>query len=47
MRAGSLLAHKDLEAALALGDELGVRLPLAKLTEARCDEIFGQAGGAA
>jgi 3-hydroxyisobutyrate dehydrogenase len=41
MRAGSLLAHKDLAAALALGDELGVPLPLATLTEQRCDDIFG------
>ena len=41
MRAGSLLAHKDLAAALALGDELGVALPLATLTEARCDAMFG------
>jgi 3-hydroxyisobutyrate dehydrogenase len=41
MRNGSLLAHKDLAAALALGAELGVSLPLASLTEARCDDIFG------
>jgi 3-hydroxyisobutyrate dehydrogenase-like beta-hydroxyacid dehydrogenase len=41
MRNGSLLAHKDLAAALALGDELGVPLPLATLTAARCDDIFG------
>jgi hypothetical protein len=39
------LAHKDLVAALALGDELGVALPLATLTEARCDAIFGLGGG--
>jgi 3-hydroxyisobutyrate dehydrogenase len=45
MRAGSQLAHKDLVAALALGDELGVALPLATLTEARCDAIFGLGGG--
>jgi 3-hydroxyisobutyrate dehydrogenase-like beta-hydroxyacid dehydrogenase len=44
MRAASLLAHKDLAAARALGQELGVPLPLATLTEARCDEIFGLAG---
>ncbi len=44
MRAASLLAHKDLAAALALGDELGVALPLATLTDARCDEIFGVGG---
>jgi 3-hydroxyisobutyrate dehydrogenase-like beta-hydroxyacid dehydrogenase len=41
MRAGSLLAHKDLVAARALGEELGVPLPLAALTEQRCDDIFG------
>ncbi len=41
MRAGAGLAHKDLAAAMALGAELGVPLPLATLTEARCDEIFG------
>jgi 3-hydroxyisobutyrate dehydrogenase-like beta-hydroxyacid dehydrogenase len=41
MRAGSQLAHKDLVAALALGSELGVALPLATLTEARCDAMFG------
>jgi len=40
-RAGSGLAHKDLAAARALGAELGVALPLATLTEARCDRIFG------
>jgi 3-hydroxyisobutyrate dehydrogenase-like beta-hydroxyacid dehydrogenase len=44
MRAGSLLAHKDLAAALALGEELGVDLPLAALTEERCDEVFGFGG---
>jgi 3-hydroxyisobutyrate dehydrogenase-like beta-hydroxyacid dehydrogenase len=44
MRAASLLAHKDLAAARALGDELGVALPLATLTEARCDRIFGLSG---
>jgi 3-hydroxyisobutyrate dehydrogenase-like beta-hydroxyacid dehydrogenase len=41
MRAASLLAHKDLGAARALGRELGVALPLAQLTDERCDEIFG------
>ncbi len=41
MRAASLLAHKDLGAARALGEELGVDLPLAELTDARCDRIFG------
>jgi 3-hydroxyisobutyrate dehydrogenase len=46
MRAASLLAHKDLAAALALGDELGVALPLAAMTDARADQIFGLAGEA-
>jgi 3-hydroxyisobutyrate dehydrogenase len=41
MRAASLLAHKDLGAAMALGDELGVALPLARMIDARCDAIFG------
>jgi 3-hydroxyisobutyrate dehydrogenase-like beta-hydroxyacid dehydrogenase len=41
MRAASLLAHKDLAAARDLGRELGVPLPLAELTDERCDEIFG------
>jgi 3-hydroxyisobutyrate dehydrogenase-like beta-hydroxyacid dehydrogenase len=44
VRNGSLLAHKDLAAARQLGQELGVPLPLATLTEARCDEIFGLGG---
>lgn len=44
MRNGADLAHKDLLAALALGDELGVSLPLAAMTEARADDIFGVGG---
>jgi 3-hydroxyisobutyrate dehydrogenase len=44
MRAASLLAHKDLAAARALGEELGVPLPLAALTDERCDRIFGLGG---
>ncbi len=40
MSAAARLAHKDLKAALALGDELGVPLPLAALTDERCDRIF-------
>ena len=44
MQNGADLAHKDLLAALALGDELGVSLPLAAMTEARTDYIFGVAG---
>jgi 3-hydroxyisobutyrate dehydrogenase-like beta-hydroxyacid dehydrogenase len=45
MRTAALLAHKDLAAARALGDELGVALRLAALTEERCDRIFGLAPG--
>ena len=41
MRAASLLAHKDLTAALELARSLDVDLPLAAMTEERCDEIFG------
>jgi 3-hydroxyisobutyrate dehydrogenase len=41
MAAGATLAHKDLRAAVALGHALGVELPLAKMTDARCDEVFG------
>ncbi|HVB90957.1 MAG TPA: NAD(P)-dependent oxidoreductase [Acidimicrobiales bacterium] len=41
MRNASRMAHKDLLAARQLGDELGVPLPLADLTESRCDRIFG------
>ncbi len=44
MRNGADLAHKDLRAALALGDELGVDLPLAAMTEARADDVFGLGG---
>jgi len=40
LRAGARLAHKDLAAALALGHELGVAMPLTALTEERCDRIF-------
>ena len=43
MRAGSLLAHKDLRAALELARRLDVDLPLAAMAEARCDEVFGLA----
>jgi len=48
MSAGSKLAHKDLGAAIALADALGVDAPLARLTEAYCDRVFGvsEAGGA-
>jgi 3-hydroxyisobutyrate dehydrogenase len=41
MRAGASLAHKDLQAALALAGDLDVDLPLAVMTELRCDAIFG------
>jgi 3-hydroxyisobutyrate dehydrogenase-like beta-hydroxyacid dehydrogenase len=41
MRTGADLAHKDLQAALALADELDVDLPLAAMTEDRTDDIFG------
>jgi 3-hydroxyisobutyrate dehydrogenase len=41
MRAGAGLAHKDVRAALELADELGVDLPLARLTEAHTDRVFG------
>ena len=41
MRAGSEVAHKDLTTILALGAQLGVDLPLAELTERRCDRVFG------
>jgi len=41
MRAGSEVAHKDLTTILALGGQLGVALPLAELTQRRCDRVFG------
>jgi 3-hydroxyisobutyrate dehydrogenase len=41
MRAGASLAHKDLAAALELAGSLGVELPLAAMTDDRCDEMFG------
>ena len=44
MRAGASLAHKDLRAALAMADDLGVDLPLASMTESHCDDIFGLGG---
>jgi 3-hydroxyisobutyrate dehydrogenase len=45
MAAASRLAHKDLAAAVTLGEAVGVNLPLARLTEALCDEIFGVGDG--
>ena len=44
MAAGAGLAHKDLRAAIALGEALGVELPLATMTDARCDAVFGITG---
>jgi 3-hydroxyisobutyrate dehydrogenase len=41
LRDKALLAHKDLAAAQALGDQLGVAMPVAALTDARCERIFG------
>jgi 3-hydroxyisobutyrate dehydrogenase len=41
MAAGAALAHKDLRAAIELGRTLDVDLPLAAMTDARCDEVFG------
>jgi 3-hydroxyisobutyrate dehydrogenase len=46
MAAGAGLAHKDLRAALELGETLGVDLPLASMTDARCDAVFGIEGRA-
>jgi 3-hydroxyisobutyrate dehydrogenase len=41
MRAGNTLAHKDLRAALALADELGVPMPMTQLAEGEMDRVFG------
>jgi 3-hydroxyisobutyrate dehydrogenase len=43
MAAGAALAHKDLRAAIELGRSLHVELPLAQMTEDRCDAVFGLA----
>jgi 3-hydroxyisobutyrate dehydrogenase len=43
MAAAAGLAHKDLRAAIELGESLGLALPLAHMTEARCDALFGLA----
>jgi 3-hydroxyisobutyrate dehydrogenase len=43
MQAAAGLARKDLQAALALADELDLQLPLATMTEERCGDIFGVA----
>lgn len=44
MRTAAGLAHKDLGAALELAGALGVDLPLAELTDALADDIFGVGG---
>ncbi len=44
MQAAALLAHKDLQAALELAGSLHVELPLARMAEERCDDIFGVGG---
>jgi len=41
MRTAAALAHKDLRGALELGRSLGIGLPLAAMTEARADALFG------
>ncbi len=41
MQAAAGLARKDLQAVLALADELNLELPVAAMTEARCGDIFG------
>ena len=44
MQNGASLAHKDLQAALALAADLEVDLPMAVMTESQCDDIFGVGG---
>ena len=41
MRTAAGLAHKDLRAAMEMGDALGLALPLAAMTDARADALFG------
>lgn len=41
MRGAARLAHKDLQAALALASDLGIELPMAELIDDKCDAIFG------
>jgi 3-hydroxyisobutyrate dehydrogenase-like beta-hydroxyacid dehydrogenase len=41
MQAAAGLARKDLQAALALAEEMDLQLPLAAMTEAHCGDIFG------
>ena len=45
MQSAASLAHKDIRAALELADSLQVDLPLASMTDQRCDDIFGVGGG--
>jgi 3-hydroxyisobutyrate dehydrogenase len=44
MQAAANLAHKDLQAAMALAQNLDVDLPLASMADARCDDVFGVGG---
>jgi 3-hydroxyisobutyrate dehydrogenase-like beta-hydroxyacid dehydrogenase len=41
MRTAATLAHKDLKGAMELADSLGIELPLAAMTDARTDALFG------
>ncbi len=41
MGAGAALAHKDLKAAIELARTLDLELPLAQMTDDRCDAVFG------
>lgn len=43
MKSGATLARKDLRAAIRLGGELGVELPVAELAESYIDAVFGVA----
>ncbi len=45
MASGAALAHKDLRAAIELGRNLEVDLPLAMMIDDRCDAVFGLEGG--
>jgi 3-hydroxyisobutyrate dehydrogenase len=45
MRTAAGLAHKDLGAAMELARSLGVQLPLAELTDALADAVFGMDPG--
>jgi 3-hydroxyisobutyrate dehydrogenase-like beta-hydroxyacid dehydrogenase len=41
MKSAAALSHKDVQAALALAEDLGIELPLGVMADARCDTIFG------